>query len=263
MNVLMKKLWVLLAQRKLNSANNITKFNAIELLGEYGGIKHLSALAEGLASSDAMIRNASVQAMQLLIQRFPSEQFLTVLQESLTHSDLIEKLAVIEVLGAFDLSTREKLLTPFLFNSTNDLLFAVVIALRGSQDIALLDKFLEISITADLTLRRATYTSWFAGIAAMETEQRLEYCTPYIHELIRATYEMNAEGDILFAILAHANRKLLPPAKAYPEFIQRYLLKLIHMHEYDADVYRNLHQLVVPAYFIFANESEDTLFIRV
>jgi len=263
---LMENIWLFLAKRKILSNDQIPRYNSLLLLGNFSDDTSIKLLIPYLSDQDTLLRNAAIRSLKQILARSQKRSMhLNVLKERFQKAELIEKLAVIEILEVFDIEDREKILTNYLSKAEGDLIYAILYALHGTVEISILDRVLEISESPDLLLRRLAYRTWFEGLRSMEDENLMTYATPLIHYLIRSTYEMKDQGEILRYVLSNANRKDLPSAKAYPEFITRYLISLINKWEYDGDIYRSLHNLIVPAYFTFKDDGEgdDRPFILV
>ncbi len=90
---------------------------------------------------------------------------------------------------------------------------------------------------------------WERSVSQMPKEQRIEYCTPRIHALIRV-YEVWKKGeDILFEILDHADASKLPEGKLYPDVTMRIMLAFLEKYEYSPNAYKNVYRLIIPEYF--------------
>jgi HEAT repeat protein len=257
MNKLTVPLWLMVARKRILSLNLNTRLSAIEIIGKYGSPKDIDLLIPLLNDEEHLVRNFTISALKELYRNEGIESYLDKLMSKLNSADLVRKLAIIEVMQTFDLSIREDYLSRYLDDPNSDLLSAVIGSLKHTRNIVLLDKILDKANTRDLLLRRAVYTSWFTGIRALDKTKRIEYTTSLIHSLIRATYEMRDDGLILRDVLSEADKKLLPEAKAYPEFIIRYLVELVNQWDYDVYVYRTLHNIIVPAYFTFDIKESD------
>lgn len=256
MNSLVKNIWLLFARRKLSASNLNTRLSAIEIVGELGTPDDIPDLLPLIHESNTLVRNQAISALKLLYNQEGADPFMDDLLGILQEEELISMLAVIDILEIFPLVLREQYLVEYLDDANSDLLFEVIRSLEHTTNEEILDKILALASTKDLLLRRVIYTTWFSGIFSMQHDRRLAYATPLVHALIRATYEMNDNGAILREVLSNADKKQLPAPKAYPEFIIRYLVQLIHAWEYDVYIYRTLHTIVVPAYFTFDNASE-------
>jgi hypothetical protein len=169
---------------------------------------------------------------------------------------LVNKLALIETSGAFRLAFRENLLGPLVVESENDLQYAAIRSIADTSDQVLLDTVLQASDTNDLVLRKTALETWYKGISTQDFDEILSYCVPRLHFLIRATYELQADGDFLRKVLSYSNLDDLPFAKAYPDVIIRYLTELLGQWEFDPEAYRSMHAIVVPSYFTF--DDDDT-----
>ena len=261
---LMEKIWIFLAKKKVNDPAKVPVYNSILLLGSLGDDSVVELLVPFLSNEDTLLRNAAVRSLKLILTDSEEKSsHLAVLKERFKEAELIEKLAVTEVLEVFDISTREEMLKSYLDRAEGDLVYAILEALMGTVDETILDRALKIAESKDLLLRRLAYMVWFEGLKGMDQETMMAYATPLIHYLIRSTYEMKDDGSLLRNVLSNARKKDLPSAKAYPEFITRYLISLINKWDYDPDIYRSLHNLVVPAYFTFKNDGDERQFILV
>ncbi len=247
-------LWRFLAAKKLSSRSLPTKIQAIQLLAKYGKPEDQAMLLPLINERNNAIRLSATVSLRTLFRQ--DQSFKQALLDHLQNASVLTKLTIIEILQELPLEEREEIFADTITTATDDILYAVVQALKGTTDINLLDAMLKAADTKDLVLRKTAYLAWFQGIANMEKEDRIQYATPRIHQLIRATYETKDKGTILQNILAYADRKELPEPKAYPEFIIRYLIELINTWEYDPDVNRAIHQLVVPAYFTFREREQ-------
>ncbi|RMG28152.1 MAG: hypothetical protein D6732_19070 [Methanobacteriota archaeon] len=250
------KIWRTIALRKLNSNKKFIQVEAILVLGRYGLPEDIEVLLPFLEAQDNLLRLNATIVIRKLFKNDPEKQAKDLLVNTYRQAKLLQKITIIEILQELPLEEREQLFGDQLASASDDLLYALLQALKGTTDIDLLDIILESANTRDLILRRTAYHAWFAGIEAMEKEKRLEYATPRLHQLIRATYENRDDGRTLNYVLGHSNRRDLPEPKAYPEFIIRYLIELINTWEYDPDVNRAIHALVVPAYFTFREEHD-------
>ncbi len=250
------KIWRTLAVRKLKSPKKFIQVEAILALGEYGKTDDINLLIPFLDSQDNILRLNATIVIRKLFKHDPQKTAKNMLIETYKESKLLKKITIIEILQELPLEERENLFGDQLANASDDLLYVLLQALKGTTNTELLDDILDAANTKDLVLRRTAYFAWFAGIEAMNKDKKLAYATPRLHQLIRATYENRDKGETLKFVLGHADRRELPEPKAYPEFIIRYLIELINTWEYDPDVNRSIHKLVVPAYFTF-NEERD------
>ncbi len=247
-----------IARKRLSNQNNLDKISAIHVLMEVGTIQDLETLLLNLWKEPTHeIQIEMLKAIKHLTKSLNYTKATDIIKKYLSTGNLRERMLAVELCEPFPLVTRENILLEKSKESEDDLLFLLVRVLRGSKDLDFLDRIISHSFTKDLVLRRAIYTTWFEGISNLPEDQKLYYGTKNIHTLIRATYEMNDKGTLLNWVLANADRSDLPEPKAYPEFIFRYVISLIHRWEYDPDVNRALHQLIVPAYFTFDERNDD------
>ncbi len=252
---LSKKIWRGLALRKLKSKKLHTQVKAIQIIGEYGYPEDYEILLPFLDSDENIIRLTATIAIRNLFIKDPQIAKNRLIEE-FQNAYLLKKITIIEILQELPLEEREKLFGKMIQEASDDLLYAIIQTLKGTTDIDLLDNILEATHTKDQVLRKVAYQAWFAGIENMDHETKVNYGTPRLHQLIRATYETKDEGNTLYFVLSHANKELFPEPKAYPEFIIRYLIELINTWEYDPDANRSIHRLVVPAYFTFKEEKD-------
>lgn len=250
------KIWRTLALRKLKSPKTFIQVEAILALGKYGLSEDIDVLLPFLDSHENLLRLNATIVIRKLFKNDPEKSAKVKLIEAYKDSKLLKKITIIEILQELPLEEREQLFGDQLSNASDDLLYVLLQTLKGTTKTDLLDDILDAANTRDLVLRRTAYFAWFAGIEAMDKDQKLEYATPRLHQLIRATYENRDKGSTLKFVLGHADKRNLPEPKAYPEFIIRYLIELINTWEYDPDVNRSIHRLVVPAYFTFNEEGD-------
>lgn len=262
MNPVMKYLWKWQAKRKLTSQDISLRYASIYLLGELGKPKDFELLLDGLKNHSQIIRNVTSLALKKIHQRYQDKpeisddlerQVIDLFSQS---NSLIEKLAHIEVMETFQLSVREDLLSPLVIESENDLQYALIRSLADTRDQELLDAVLKASDTNDLVLRKTALETWHKGISTQDFDEILSYCTPRIHFLIRATYELQTDGNFLRKVLSFSNLDDFPTAKAYPDAIIRYLTELLGNWEFDPEAYRSLHAIVVPSYFTFDDDDK-------
>lgn len=260
MNLLTRILWRWQGRRKLNHRDIGYRYTAIRKLGEVASVGDLEILLDLLGDQSQVVRNASSQALRSILDQVPDEQKATLEQGIIERFDasasLIEKLAIIEVMRSFTLARREQILGSLVKESENDLQYSILYALEGTQDYQILDDILDASNTSDLVLRRIALQTWYDGVSTRDKEG-LDYCTPRLHFLIRASYELQTNGEFLRTILSYADRNELPHPKAYPDFIIRYVTELLGKWDYDPDAYRSLHAIMVPSYFTFDETAGD------
>ncbi|MHA2092075.1 MAG: HEAT repeat domain-containing protein [Candidatus Kariarchaeaceae archaeon] len=261
MNPILKILWKWQAKRKLYHSDVSTRYTSITMLGELGSTNEVSLILNTLSDPSQVIRNASSNALKKIIIREEEDQPRIEEYEQLLirafseASALIHKLALIEVMEVLTLSLREEILGDLVLASENDLQYAVIRSLADTQDPDLLDGVLQASDTSDLVLRKTALQTWYSGISSQDFDKILPYCTPRLHFLIRATYELQSDGEFLRKVLSYSNTEELPLAKAYPDPFIRYLTNLLQTWEFDPEAYRSLHALAVPSYFTFDDDD--------
>ncbi len=258
----MRLLWKWQAKRKIQSDDLYLQYTSIHMLGEYGNASDFDLLINGLNHDSQIIRSVTSGAMKKILIKYQDEtEILLRFEETIVtlfrnSTLLVSKLAIIEVIAAFQLSTRENLLSSLVTESENDLQYAVIRSLADTKDRELLDAILKVSDSKDLVLRKTALETWYVGISNYNFDEILTYCTPKLHFLIRATYELQTDGDFLRKVFSYSNPEDLPLAKAYPDTMIRYLIELLGKWEFDPEAYRSLHYIVVPSYFTF-DESES------
>ncbi|MDH5401906.1 MAG: hypothetical protein OEY49_05380 [Candidatus Heimdallarchaeota archaeon] len=264
MNFISKKFWIWQGRRKLNSDDLALKYTGIHFVGQLGTTRDLDRLYPLLSHQSQVIRNISSFSIKEIISRYKNEStIISKISESIhglfTNSSLlIEKLAIIEVMGELNLQTRESWLGDLVSVSENDLQFVILRSLKGTKNVDILDAVMDASETTDLVLRKAALTTWYDGLQNQDIHSVLDYVTPRLHYLIRATYELQTDGLLMKQVLSFSEVVNLPSPKAYPDFIIRYLTELIGNWDYDPEANRSLYSIVVPSYFTFNDDKSDT-----
>jgi hypothetical protein len=268
-NYFLKQLWTWQANRKLNSKDVPTQYTSLYVLGAFGSYKHVEKILPFLLNSVQLLRNRASKSLKLIYHRLEEiiekASFEKDVYNAFEKSEsLIHKLSLLEVIREFSLQKREEFLGPLINQAEDDLLYIVIRSLSDTKNFDLLDAVLESANTHDLILRKTALKTWYEGIKLHEVSESLAYCTPRLHYMIRAAYELQTEGGYLKELLSHASLNELPSPKAYPDFIIRYFTELLGKWEYDPDAYRSLHGIVVPSYFTFEETGvidEDQPFI--
>lgn len=254
-NSIMKFLWVFQAGMKLKSEDYSTKYAALRILEKYGSTKHIPAIILELSNEDHSIRNSSSLAIKAIYERsedLKKPEIETLLVDKLTVSkSLTEKIAIINSMNHFPIETREDIIAPYILAGEPDIQYTAINSISDTKNFEILDSILDAADNPDLLLRKAALSTWFTGLNKVPFDEALEYCTPRIHYLVRSVYELQTDGIFLKEILANVNRKKLPKAKAYPDFIIRYFTELLGKWEYDPDAFHSLHAILVPSYFTF------------
>lgn len=255
-NPILKVLWKWQAKRRLNSDNPVTQYIALTILGDLIGRNQINLIFEKTDSPFQIVRTGAAFALRSCYLNI-EESKEKAIQEELVISKFIatkslrEKITLLDVIRIFPLNIREELLGGLVKDTESDLRYSIIKSLENSAKHDILDAILESSETPDNVLRKAALTAWYRGIENEDFEDKVEYCGPRLHFLIRSSYELQTDGLLLKNILSYASKNDIPAPKAYPDFIIRYLTKLLGTWEYDPDAYRSLHSIVVPSYFTF------------
>lgn len=258
MNSISKRAWRFLSLRKIRSDDFIHIIQGLDKLYFSGIDEDILLMNKFLDNKNHAIRLRTIHTCKSIINRSELQMDLIDQLNGLYSSfSLKGKISLIEIFQILDLEKRESLLMKHILDAESDILYSLIKALSGSKKEEIMDRFLYATNTFDHVIRRIAYESWFESISLMEFEERVDYTSGYAHQLIRATYEMEDNGDLLKEMLMHVSKSSLAQPKAYPEFILRYLIELVNKWEYDPDVYRNLHGLMVPAYFTFETDITD------
>ncbi len=262
MNAIMKKLWTWQARKKKMHKDLVLRYPAIHLLGEYGDINDFDYLLGLLADESSTIRNITLTALKKLIvnntnnhQNY-SHMVNGIVERFRSSNSLLKRINAIEVMKVLPIAKREELLATLLIESANDLKYQIIHSLGDTENIQILNDVLISSDTNDLILKRKALETWYNGLNKQEFEKVRTYSTENLHYLIRATYELQLDGEFLNKVLSYAQKNDLPSPKAYPDFIIRYLNELLGKWEYDPEAYRSLHAIVVPSYFTFDQEDD-------
>ena len=260
-NPVMKVFWKWVAKRKLRSEDPVDQFNSLRILGEFIDNNEINIIFEKTSSSNQLIRIGAAFSLRQLYDRIELELDRSIFEELVLAKftqtlSLQEKIILLEVIRHFPLYVREEVLAPLILQSDFDLQYGVIKTLSDSKNPEILDNVLESSRSSDLVLRKTALSTWYSGIENVDFVEPVEYCTPRLHFLIRASYELQSDGLLLKKVLSYASKNDLPIPKAYPDFIIRYLTELLSKWEYDPDAYISLHAIAVPSYFTF--DSEDT-----
>lgn len=261
-NPIMKLLWIWQANRKLNSEQTPQQYTSLYIYGVFGGFKHVEKIVPFLSSPIHALRNKASEALKQIYRRMEDIVEKAAFEKLIynkfeTSSSLTHKLATIEVIGEFSLQKREEFLGPLIGTVENDLQYIVIRSLADTKDFELLDGVLKSAETKDLILRKSALKTWYDGIRLHDIAESTSYCSPRMHYVIRAAYELQTKGDFIRKLLGETNLNDLPKSKAYPDFIIRYFTELLGKWDYDPEAYRALHALLVPSYFTF--EKSDTL----
>ena len=261
MNKILQILWKWQASSKLNSSKLHLQYTAIARLGQVGNSGDIQKLLPYLQHDQQLIRNATARSIKLLLQDVETENFDNINRLIIDRFEdakkLTDKISIIEVVKALPIAIREIALGPLVAERGVDLQYAIIDSLEGTSDLDILDDVLDASDTHDSVLRHIALQTWYNGIESQEINEVVGYCTPRLHYLIRATYELQSNGAFLKKVLGYANRSELPSPKAYPDFIIRYMTELLGKWKYDPDAYRSLHAIMVPSYFTFDQSSDN------
>ena len=253
-----EKLWLYTAKRKLNKDNFQTKLNAIQIIGKFANEKYIDVLKTYLDSRQTILRNEAVKAIKSIIARNKCDDGLSEkLMKGFKEFSPIKKIAIIDLLSIFSIKKREKFLQDLIQGSNNDITFICIYAINGTKNIHILDKVLRITLINDFVLKKLAYDVWFTGISKLDENKKGKYCGARLHDLIRATFETNDSGNLLHSILISTKIQEFPIPKAYPEFIFKYIIKLIDKWGYNPQIYSRLHSTMIPAYFSFSNATEE------
>ena len=265
MNLFSKIALRFFAKRRLRGESFAELFEATEILKEFGKTDDIHSLLPLLEKEDTIIRNNAVQSIKAILMRSENKnEFFSKFTELFNNAELIQKLSIIELIGIYPLEKKEKILVPLIGQTSNDLTFAIINAVKGSNKISVLEKIINVPVKNDPILKRVLYSAWFTGIKHLPDKDRIEYATNNLHKLIRATYEISSPGNLLEQMLSKANIKELPEVKAYPEIIFRYIIEMINKWDYNPKIYEVLHSIAVPAYFNFKKDgSEEQLFVKI
>ncbi len=260
-NLFTKPLWLWQARRKIHSDDDEIRYNAIFILGDIGKEKDISILEPLLHHNHHNTRNVAARAILSINKRYDADLISPLIENYSNELPLTTQLAYLEVFKGIPLEQRVSLLSPFIGTSEDDLLYAIIAAIRGVKDLDILDSILQVSDNPDMVLRRLALEVWYQGLSEQKIDDVLDYCTPRLHELIRINYELQLDGKFLKDILSYANIGKLPTPKAYPDFIIRYLNELIRKWEYNPEANRALHAIVVPSYFTFDETGDNRPYI--
>ncbi len=243
------------AKKALKSQNPHIKAYSIYYLSQTKNSKIASkVLIPLLSNKDSLVRNSAVYAVSQIIRRLHEkkrQELKKVLLETYRESSLLTKIGVLYLLQYYNKEEDvKKLLEDELKVAEHDLLFSIIQALPVSISKESLDVLLKISSeNKDPLIVLAALDHWEESVSKMEKEERINYCTPRIHTLIKVYELWNKGDDILFEVLDHADSSKLPEGKLYPDVTMRILLAFLEKYEYSPNAYKNVYRLVIPEYF--------------